>query len=79
MQTFTEIVAALVLHSSAAAYSHFGVTLESRPAEKPAADRVVARSAPAPALTQRARVLGLAPVRRGARVASDAPLGGGMA
>ena len=53
MQTLTEIVAAVVLHSSAAAYSHFGVTLEAPPVEKPAAvsapaERSVARTAPKP-------------------------------
>ncbi len=51
MQTLTEIVAAVVLHSSAAAYSHFGVTLEAPPVEKPAAvsapaERSVARTLP---------------------------------
>lgn len=51
MQTLTEIVAAVVLHSSAAAYSHFGVTLEAPPQEKPAAvaapaERSVARTSP---------------------------------
>jgi hypothetical protein len=51
VQTLTEIVAAVVLHSSAAAYSHFGVTLEAPPVEKPAtasapAERSVARTAP---------------------------------
>ncbi len=51
MQTLTEIVAAVVLHSSAAAYSHFGVTVEAPPAEKPAAvsapaERSVARTMP---------------------------------
>lgn len=51
MQTLTEIVAAVVLHSSAAAYSHFGITLEAPSAEKPAAasapaERSVARTAP---------------------------------
>lgn len=51
MQTLTEIVAAVVLHSSAAAYSHFGVTLEAPPPEKPAAvsapaERSVARTSP---------------------------------
>ena len=51
MQTLTEIVAAVVLHSSAAAYSHFGVTLDAPTAEKPAAAaapvaRSVARTAP---------------------------------
>ena len=36
MQTLTEIVAAVVVSSSAAAYSHFGVTLEAQQVEKPA-------------------------------------------
>lgn len=35
MQTLTEIVAAVVVHSSAVAYSHFGVTLEPPTAERP--------------------------------------------
>ncbi|WP_304165689.1 hypothetical protein [Phenylobacterium aquaticum] len=42
----TEIVVAVVVHSSAAAYSHFGVTLDAHQVEKPApAERTVARSA----------------------------------
>ena len=45
MQTFTDIVAAVVMHSSAAAFSHFGVTLEAHQAAKPvAAERTVART-----------------------------------
>lgn len=45
MQTFTEIVAAVVVSSSAAAYSHFGVTLDTQQVEKPvAAERTVART-----------------------------------
>jgi hypothetical protein len=52
MTTLTEIVAAVVVHSSAAALSHFGVTLEPAPAVEatPAAvsERVVARSPRAP-------------------------------
>ena len=46
MATLTEIVAAVVVHSSAAAYSHFGVTLEPAKVEHPtpAAERVVART-----------------------------------
>jgi hypothetical protein len=79
MQTFTEIVAALVLHSSAAAYSHFGVTLERQPPEKPVAERVVSRTAPTPAPKQKARVASSVPADPGTRVASEAPLGGGMA
>lgn len=44
MQTFTEIVAAVVVSSSAAAYSHFGVTLDAQQVDKPVpAERTVAR------------------------------------
>ena len=40
--TFTEIVATVVVHSSAVALSHFGVTLEPTEAQKapPAAERM---------------------------------------
>ena len=45
MTTLTEMVAAVVLHSSAAAFSHFGVVLEAPQAAPAAAEqRVVARS-----------------------------------
>jgi hypothetical protein len=45
MTTLTEMVAAVVLHSSAAAFSHFGVVLEAPQASPvPAEQRVVARS-----------------------------------
>jgi hypothetical protein len=45
MQTFTEIVAAVVVSSSAAAYSHFGVTLDTQQVEKPVpVERTVART-----------------------------------
>jgi len=47
MATLTEMVAAVVLQSSAAAFSHFGVTLETPQVERatPAAEqRIVARS-----------------------------------
>lgn len=47
MATLTEMVAAVVVQSSVAAFSHFGVTLETPHLEqKPtaAAERVVARS-----------------------------------
>ena len=45
MATLTEMVASVVLHSSAAAFSHFGVTLEAPRAQPPAAEqRVVART-----------------------------------
>lgn len=48
MATLTEFVAAVVVHSTAAAFSHFGVPLEPAHVEKkPApAERVVARSQP---------------------------------
>jgi hypothetical protein len=46
VQTLTEIVAAVVVHSSAAAYSHFGVTLDAHQTAPPApAERTVARTA----------------------------------
>ena len=46
MQTLTEIVAAVVIHSSAAAYSHFGVTLDAHQTpQAPPAERTVARTA----------------------------------
>jgi hypothetical protein len=46
VQTLTEIVAAVVLHSSAAAYSHFGVTLEPQQTNPPpaATEHTVART-----------------------------------
>lgn len=46
MATLTEMVAAVVVHSSAAAFSHFGVTLDAPAVERSAApaERVVARS-----------------------------------
>jgi hypothetical protein len=46
MTTLTEIVAAVVVHSSAVALSHFGVTMEPAQVERPAAapERVVART-----------------------------------
>lgn len=50
MTTLTEIVATVVVHSSAAALSHFGVTVAPAPqVEKPApVERVIART-PRPA------------------------------
>lgn len=46
MQTLTEIVAAVVIHSSAVAYSHFGVAIEAPKVEHPAAaERTIARTA----------------------------------
>jgi len=46
MATLTEMVAAFVVHSSTAALSHFGVTMDVKAAEPPPAieQRVVARS-----------------------------------
>ena len=47
MTTFTELVAAVVVHSSAVAYSHFGVTLEPAHVDAPAPiERTVARTIP---------------------------------
>jgi hypothetical protein len=47
MSIFTEMVAAVVVHSSVAAYSHFGVTLEPVQADPPpAAERTVERVTP---------------------------------
>ena len=49
MTTLTGIVASVVVHSSAAAFSHFGLTLEAANVDSPtqATERVVARSRPA--------------------------------
>ena len=44
MTTLTGFVASVVVHSSVAAFSHFGLTLEPPHADRPAAERVVARS-----------------------------------
>ncbi|MDB5476139.1 MAG: hypothetical protein JWP49_1650 [Phenylobacterium sp.] len=44
MTTLTGFVASVVVHSSAAAFSHFGLTLEPMHMDRPAAERVVARS-----------------------------------
>ena len=46
MTTLTEIVASVVVHSSAVAFSHFGVTLDTPQVERPqpVAERIVARS-----------------------------------
>ena len=46
MATLTEVVAAVVVHSSAAAFSHFGVTLQAPVIERaqPVSERVVART-----------------------------------
>ena len=58
MQTLTEIVAAVVVHSSAA-YAHFGVALEAHQVEKPVpAERTIARTAtPKPAAKTAARLV----------------------
>jgi len=44
MTTFTEIVASVVVHSSAVAFSHFGVTMEPAQVDRAPVERVVARS-----------------------------------
>lgn len=46
MQTLSDIVAAVVVSSSTAAFSHFGVTLEPPKVERPAPERTVNRTAP---------------------------------
>ena len=50
MTTLTTIVASVVVNSSAAALSHFGLNVEPLRIEKPTpvAERVVARSRPQP-------------------------------
>ena len=52
MTTLTEIVATVVVHSSAAALSHFGVTMQPAPVVQPAplhtVERVISRSPRAP-------------------------------
>ena len=55
MTTFTEIVATVVVHSSAVALSHFGVTMEPAQVERatpPPAERVIARTPAATTPTQ---------------------------
>jgi hypothetical protein len=46
MSTLTDMVAAVVMHSSAVAFSHFGVSVEALQVEKPQpqAERVIART-----------------------------------
>ncbi len=61
MTTFTEIVATMVVHSSAVALSHFGVTMEPAQVDRatpPSAERVIART-PAAVPTSSHRVLKL--------------------
>jgi hypothetical protein len=51
MTTFTELVATVVVHSSAVALSHFGVTMEPSQVARvtpPPAERVIARTPTAP-------------------------------
>jgi hypothetical protein len=49
MATFTEIVAVVAVHSSAAALSHFGVTLTPAAAPVAPVERVVTRTPRPPA------------------------------
>lgn len=65
MATLTEMVAAVVVHSSAAALSHFGVAMEAPRADRPAPTAVAA-----PAAEQ--RVVARTPARKVA-VRSPAP------
>ena len=55
MTTLTDVVAAVVLHSSAVAFSHFGVHLDMPQMEKPqpAAERVIARTPPRKAVSEK--------------------------
>lgn len=58
MTTFTEILATVVVHSSAVAMSHFGVTLEPSEIAKaspPPVERVIARTPSAPAAVRRVK------------------------
>lgn len=49
MQTLTDIVAAVVVHSSAVAYSHFGVTFDTQQVKEPTpVERTVARTSATP-------------------------------
>jgi hypothetical protein len=67
MTTLTEIVAAVVVHSSAVALSHFGVTMAPAQVDQaapPAAERVVARTH-----TQQHKVMKLTDCRQGHRPA----------
>lgn len=65
MTTLTDMVAAVVVHSSTAAFSHFGVTLERAPepvhAVAPAESHVVARSPQPTIRLQRAQACRDAP------------------
>ena len=66
MTTLTEIVAAVVVQSSAVALSHFGVTMDPAQADRtpPPAERVVARSHAQP---QQHRVMKLSDCPQGRR------------
>lgn len=45
MSALTDVVAAVVMHSSAVAFSHFGVSVEPLQIDRPApAERVIART-----------------------------------
>ena len=51
MTTLTGFVASVVVHSSAAAFAHFGLSVDAPHADKaapPPAEHVVARTKPAP-------------------------------
>jgi hypothetical protein len=62
MTTFTEIVATVVVHSSAVALSHFGVTMEPTQVDRasPPVERVIARTPATPQIqTQTQKVMKL--------------------
>jgi hypothetical protein len=74
MQTLTEIVAAVVVHSSAVAYSHFGVTLDAKPTEQPVpAERTVARSAVPKVATKMTSKMTAKPVAAGVSLREECP------
>jgi hypothetical protein len=63
MTTFTEIVATVVVHSSAVALSHFGVTLEPTQVEQ-------AQPAPVERVIARTRTTPMAAHRKGVKLTS---------
>lgn len=74
MQTLTEIVAAVVVHSSAAAYAHFGVPLEAHQVEKPVpAERTIARTTAPKPIARTSAKLTAKPSKTAVGVMADCP------
>jgi hypothetical protein len=69
MSTLTEIVASVVVHSSAVAFSHFGVQMETPRLERPqpAAERVIVRT-PARKIEKLSEKLSDCPEQRAAHI-----------